>query len=204
MSKDKEVSVEEAIETVLADELETATETEAVEAVEAVEADTVEEVVETDELAELQKKLVVSEEALKEQKDLVLRTKAHSQNEIRKAGLDAESKVKRTLKRFTEALLPVIDSLEMAISHANKEDEDLKAMVEGVELTLKSMVDAFSKVGIKQIDPMGEQANPEKHQIVSQQKVEGKGANEVIVVMQKGYEFNGQIIRPAMVAVAQA
>lgn len=199
MSKEQEVSVEEAIETVLADEV-----------VEVVEGETEEsetdeqEVVEINELEELGKKLVTLESDIKEQKDLVVRAQAHAQNEIRKAGLDAENKVKRTLKRFTEALLPVIDSLEMAISHANKEDETLKAMVEGVELTLKSMVDAFSKVGIKQIDPIGEQANPEKHQIVSQQKEEGKTANEVIVVMQKGYEFNGQVIRPAMVAVAQA
>lgn len=199
MSKEQEVSVEEAIETVLADEVEGKVESETTEP-EAAE----EEIAEINELAELEKKLTASEDNLKEQKDLVVRAQAHAQNEIRKAGLDAESKVKRTLKRFTEALLPVIDSLEMAISHANKEDETLKAMVEGVELTLKSMVDAFSKVGIKQIDPIGEQANPEKHQIVSQQKVEGKVANEVIVVMQKGYEFNGQVIRPAMVAVAQA
>lgn len=199
MSKEQEVSVEEAIETVLADEVEGKVESETTEP-EATE----EEIVEINELEELRKKLASSEESLKEQKDLVVRAQAHAQNEIRKAGLDAENKVKRTLKRFTEALLPVIDSLEMAISHANKEDESLKAMVEGVELTLKSMVDAFSKVGIKQIDPIGEQANPERHQIVSQQKVEGKAANEVIVVMQKGYEFNGQVIRPAMVAVAQA
>jgi len=120
MSKEQEVSVEEAIETVLADEVEGKVESETTEP-EATE----EEIVEINELEELRKKLASSEESLKEQKDLVVRAQAHAQNEIRKAGLDAENKVKRTLKRFTEALLPVIDSLEMAISHANKEDESL-------------------------------------------------------------------------------
>ena len=66
----------------------------------------------------------------------MLRAKALAQNEIRKAGIDAESKVKRTLKRFTEALLPVADSLEMAIKHIDKENEALAKMAEGVEITL--------------------------------------------------------------------
>ena len=189
MSEEQKKTVEEAIDTVLGEEQEAAVETETVE---------------LDAVEELTKKLALAEEELKEQKDQVIRAKAHAQNEIRKAGIDAESKVKRTLKRFTEALLPVADSLEMAITHIDKDNEALAKMAEGVELTLKSMIDSFLKVGIVQLDPLGEQANPEKHQIVSQQKIEGKAANEVVAVMQKGYEYNGQVIRPAMVMVASA
>ncbi|MEI6896126.1 MAG: nucleotide exchange factor GrpE [Psychromonas sp.] len=208
MSEEQKVSVEEAIETVLGEEKE-AVEVEAVEAETAeVEAELVEPEAatetEADIIAALNKKLTVAEDELKIQKDQVVRAKAHAQNEIRKAGLDAENKVKRTLKRFTEALLPVADSLEMAISHIDKDNEALTKMAEGVELTLKSMIDSFEKVGIVQLNPVGEQANPEKHQIVSQQKIDGKAANEIVVVMQKGYEYNGQVIRPAMVMVASA
>jgi len=199
MSEEQKVSVEEAIETVLGEDQQ------AVEA-ELVEPEASEEQAdkEINMIEELGTKLALAEEELKEQKDQVIRAKAHAQNEIRKAGLDAESKVKRTLKRFTEALLPVADSLEMAIAHIDKENEEVAKMAEGVELTLKSMIDSFAKVGIVQLNPVGEQANPEKHQIVSQQPIEGKPANEVVVVMQKGYEYNGQIIRPAMVMVASA
>jgi len=201
MSEEQKKTVEEAIETVLGEEQEAAVEVEA----ELVEPEVVDEqAAEVNEVEELTKKLALIEEELKEQKAEVLRTKAWAQNEARKAGIDAESKVKRTLKRFTEALLPVADSLEMAITHIDKENEALAKMAEGVELTLKSMIDSFVKVGIVQINPVGEQANPEKHQIVSQQKIEGKAANEVVVVMQKGYEYNGQVIRPAMVMVASA
>jgi len=201
MSEEQKVSVEEAIETVLAEDQQPVE----VEA-ELVEPEASEEQAEKElnMIEVLGTKLALAEEELKEQKDQVVRAKAHAQNEIRKAGIDAESKVKRTLKRFTEALLPVADSLEMAITHIDKENEAVAKMAEGVELTLKSMIDSFSKVGIVQINPVGEQANPEKHQIVSQQKIEGKAANEVVVVMQKGYEYNGQIIRPAMVMVASA
>ena len=207
MSEEQKVSVEEAIESVLNEDVD-ASEVEAKDALEAelLEPETVEEqpAEEVNMVEELGKKLALAEEEIAVQKDLVVRATAHAQNEIRKAGIDAESKVKRTLKRFTEALLPVADSLEMAISHIDKENEALAKMAEGVELTLKSMIDSFSKVGIVQINPVGEQANPEKHQIVSQQKIEGKEANEVVVVMQKGYEYNGQVIRPAMVMVASA
>ena len=206
MSEEQKVSVEEAIETVLAEEA-NATVPEATVEAELLEPEVVDEEQSTKEvnmIEELGKKLALAEEEVTVQKDLVVRAKAHAQNEIRKAGIDAESKVKRTLKRFTEALLPVADSLEMAVSHIDKENEALAKMAEGVELTLKSMIDSFAKVGIVQINPVGEQANPEKHQIVSQQKIEGKAANEVVVVMQKGYEYNGQVIRPAMVMVGAA
>ena len=206
MSEEQKVSVEEAIETVLGEEAEVVESAEATVEAELLDPEVVEEqsAKEVNMVEELGKKLALAEEEIKVQKDLVVRAKAHAQNEIRKAGIDAESKVKRTLKRFTEALLPVADSLEMAISHIDKDNEALAKMAEGVELTLKSMIDSFSKVGIVQINPVGEQANPERHQIVSQQKAEGKAANEVVVVMQKGYEYNGQVIRPAMVMVASA
>ena len=196
MTEDNKNSVEEAIETVL-DEESVSPELQ----VESELVDTAEEVNPVD---ELNNKLALLEEELKVQKDAVVRAQAYAQNEIRKAGIDAESKVKRTLKRFTEALLPVADSLEMAVNHIDKENEAEAKMAEGVELTLKAMIDSFAKVGIVQMNPVGEQANPEKHQIVSQQPIEGKAENEVVVVMQKGYEYNGQVIRPAMVMVASA
>ncbi len=209
MSEEQKVSVEEAIETVLGEEAEAPEAVKTAVEPELVEPEVVEETAEElNMIEELGKKLALTEEKLAAtEKELAAQEalkQAAIQNEIRKAGIDAESKVKRTLKRFTEELLPVADSLEMAVSHIDKENEALAKMAEGVELTLKSMIDSFAKVGIIQINPVGEQANPEKHQIVSQQKIEGKAVNEVVVVMQKGYEYNGQIIRPAMVMVGAA
>lgn len=208
MSEENKNAVEESMETVIEEKnTEAAKENEVVTdeiESEEVAASTVDEKQKmTDMIELLGNKLAVAEEEVKVEKDNVIRAKAHAQNEIRKSGIDAESKVKRTLKRFTEELLPVIDSLEMAISHIDKENEAVKALGEGVEMTLKSMVSAFTKIGITQLNPVGEQADANKHQIVSQQVIEGKEANEVVVVMQKGYEYNGSLIRPAMVMVAQ-
>ncbi|MBB1273511.1 MULTISPECIES: nucleotide exchange factor GrpE [Psychromonas] len=200
MSEEQKKTVEEAIETVLGEEAveqnaETITEDVAVEVVDeqAVQIET------------LTKKLALAEEALAEQKDLVIRAQAFSQNEIRKAGIDAENRRKSVLRTFANALTPVVDHLELAIQHADKENETLKPMVEGVEMTLTELLKAIASIGIQQIDPIGETLNPEKHQAMSMQVVEGVAPNQVVAVMQKGYELNGgQVIRPAMVVVSKA
>lgn len=156
-------------------------------------------------IEELEAKLALAEEALKEQKDLVIRAQAFSQNEIRKAGVDAENRRKSVLKMFANALTPVVDHLELAILHADKDNEILKPMLDGVTMTLTELLKALSSLGIQQINPVGEALNPEKHQAMTMQFVEGIAANQVVTVMQKGYELSGgHVIRPAMVVVSKA
>lgn len=155
-------------------------------------------------IEELNKKLALAEQKIIDQKDSVVRAQADMENLRRRAALDIEKAHKFALDKFADGLLPVIDSLEMAISHADKEDEALKPMVDGVELTLKSMLDTIEKFGLKVIDPKDEEFNPEKHQAMSIQVVEGVAANQVIAVMQKGYELNGRLLRPAMVMVSKS
>ena len=159
---------------------------------------------EVDQLAALTKKLAIAEKKIDDQKDSVLRAQADMENLRRRAAQDIEKAHKFALDKFADGLLPVIDSLEMAISHADKDDEALKPMVDGVELTLKSMLATIEKFGLKVIDPKDEVFNPEKHQAMSMQAVEGVSANQVIAVMQKGYELNGRLVRPAMVMVSKA
>jgi molecular chaperone GrpE len=209
MSEEQKKSVEEAIETVLGEDVAEATvETETT--AENVVEETLEEVIDestkqANAIAELTQKLAAAEEALKEQKDLVIRAQAFAQNEIRKAGIDAENRRKSVLRTFANALTPVVDHLELAILHADKENETLKPMVDGVEMTLTELLKAIASIGIQQINPMGETLDPEKHQAMSMQVVEGVPANEIIAVMQKGYELSGgQVVRPAMVVVAKA
>ncbi|MEL0629062.1 nucleotide exchange factor GrpE [Psychromonas aquatilis] len=192
MSEEQKQTVDETIESVLGDEN--------------VEAD-VTESIDTDAalIEELTQKLAAAEEEIKEQKDKVIRAQAFAQNEIRKAGIDAESRRKSVLKNFANALTPVVDHLELAIQHADKENEAIKPMLDGVEMTLTELLKAISSIGIQQIDPIGEALNPEKHQAMSMQVVEGVEPNQVVAVMQKGYELSGgQVIRPAMVVVSKA
>ena len=196
MSEDQKVTPEEQVEDLQAENVEAQAQAET--------EGTVETSKELDMIAELSKKLALAEQKVKDQQDSVVRAKAEMENVRRRATQDVEKAHKFALDKFAEGLLPVIDSMELAISHADQEDEALKPMIEGVELTLKSMLTTIEKFGLKPIDPTNEAFDPEKHQAMSMQAVEGVPANQVIAVMQKGYELNGRLIRPAMVMVSKA
>ena len=72
-----------------------------------------------------------------------------------------------------------------------------------MDLTLKKLFDCLEKFGVKAIDPAGEKFDPEWHEAVSMQQLEGSAPGQVVTVMQKGYELNGRLVRPAMVVVAK-
>ncbi|MCE0558714.1 MULTISPECIES: nucleotide exchange factor GrpE [unclassified Motilimonas] len=169
-------------------------------------ADAVEGEFETGEdarIAELEKKLAAAEEKIAEQKDSVVRAAAEVQNIRSRTAKDVEKAHKFALDKFAAELLPVIDNMELALSHADHENDDLKPMIEGVELTLKAMLSSVEKFGVVAIDPKDAPFDPEKHQAMSMQEIPGVPANTVIAVMQKGYELNGRVIRPAMVMVSK-
>ncbi|HAS8559139.1 TPA: nucleotide exchange factor GrpE [Vibrio vulnificus] len=154
-------------------------------------------------IAELEAALLASEASVKEQQDSVLRAKAEVENMRRRTEQEIDKARKYALNRFAEELLPVIDNLERAIQAADAESEAVKPLLEGVELTHKTFVDVVSKFGLKEINPEGQPFNPEWHQAMSIQESPDHESNTVMFVMQKGYELNGRVIRPAMVMVAK-
>ncbi|KPA52937.1 heat shock protein GrpE [Photobacterium leiognathi subsp. mandapamensis] len=179
--------------------------------VETVEVEAVEgEFVETEEelysarIAELEAALLASEAQANEAKDMALRARAEGENVRRRSEQEIDKARKYALNKFAEELLPVIDNLERALEMADKTDESSKAMMEGVELTLKTMTDTVAKFGLTQINPQGEAFNPEFHQAMAIQESTEFAPNTVMMVMQKGYELNGRVIRPAMVMVSKA
>ena len=155
-------------------------------------------------IAELEAALLTSDAKVKEAQDNVLRARAEGENVRRRSEVEIDKARKFALNKFTEELLPVIDNLERAIEMADKNDEALKSMIEGVELTLKTMTATVEKFGLKQHNPVGEAFNPEFHQAMSIQESAEHEPNTVMLVMQKGYELNGRITRPAMVMVSKA
>ena len=136
-------------------------------------------------------------------KDAALRAQADAQNVKRRAEQDVEKARKFALEGFSRELLPVVDNLERALESAAGDDEAIKPIAEGVELTLKSLLDALGKFNVEPVDPHGEPFDPQLHQamsIVDNPEVE---PNTVIAVMQKGYTLNGRLVRPAMVMVSK-
>jgi len=154
-------------------------------------------------IAQLEAALLSSEAKVKDQQDDVLRAKAEVENMRRRTEQEIDKARKYALNKFAEELLPVIDNLERAIQAADTENEAVKPILEGVELTHKTFVDTVAKFGLKEINPEGEAFNPEFHQAMSIQESPDHESNTVMFVMQKGYELNGRVVRPAMVMVAK-
>ena len=157
--------------------------------------------VETDELSEL--------EALQEEvamaKDAALRAQADAINAQRRAELDVEKARKFALERFANDLLPVVDNLERALEASAGSDADgIAGVVEGVELTLKSLVDVLAKNGVTPVDPHGQPFDPQVAQAMSMIENPDVEPNTVTAVMQKGYLLKDRLLRPAMVMVSKA
>ncbi|MCZ4374085.1 nucleotide exchange factor GrpE [Vibrio diazotrophicus] len=154
-------------------------------------------------IAQLEAALLSTEQRLKDQQDSVLRAKAEVENMRRRSEQEIDKARKFALNRFAEELLPVIDNLERAIQAADMDNEAIKPVIEGVELTHKTFIGVIEKFGLKEINPEGEAFNPEFHQAMSIQESPDHESNTVMFVMQKGYELNGRVVRPAMVMVAK-
>lgn len=155
------------------------------------------------EVAELELQLAAANERAQAEKDQALRALAEMENLRRRAAQDVEKAQKFALEKFAGDLLPVIDSLERALEHTDKDNADFKAVYEGVELTLKSMLTTLEKFGVLQIDPQGAPFDPNKHEAMSMVESAEVAPNSVLAVMMKGYELNGRVLRPAMVMVAK-
>lgn len=134
--------------------------------------------------------------------DRALRLQAEMENLRKRTARDVENAHKYALERFVGDLLPVIDSIELGIEAAANA-ADAAGLREGMELTRKLALDTVARFGVQPIEPVGAKFNPEVHQAVSVQQVAGVEPGTVLSVMQKGWELNGRLLRPAMVVVAK-
>ena len=152
-------------------------------------------------IAQLEAELAQSQSGVR---DAQLRAQAEIENIRRRTEIDVEKAHKFALEKFANELLPVIDSLERALEVADKENPELASMIEGIELTLKSLLGAVRKFGVEVVGDTNVPFNPEIHQAMSMMESDDVAPNHVMMVMQRGYTLNGRLLRPAMVAVAKA
>jgi molecular chaperone GrpE len=135
----------------------------------------------------------------KEHHDAWLRAKAEVDNVRKRAQVDIANAHKYATENFASSLLPVMDSLEAAIT---VENATLEALRSGVELTLKQLAAVFEKANLKEVNPVGDKFDPHRHQAISMLPSD-KEPNTVINVLQKGYLLHDRVIRPALVTVAK-
>ena len=150
----------------------------------------------------LQGQLEKLQEQSKVSLDKVVRAQAEMENLRKRAARDVENAHKYALEKFTNELLPIMDSLELGLS-ASVKAKNLDDLRKGMELTLEMFNTVMEKFGITMIEPKGEKFNPELHDAVSMQETDDSNSGIIIEVMQKGYTLNGRLIRPAMVVVAK-
>jgi molecular chaperone GrpE len=157
----------------------------------------------SDEEESIERQLERTQETVKDYWDQIMRLKAEMENNRKRAIRDVENAHKFALKNFTEALLPVIDSMDMGQQAAAAENASLESIVEGTNMTTTMFVQVLEKHGLKRLNPVGEKFNPEQHQAISMIEDENVESTHIISVMQKGFSLNDRLVRPAMVIVAK-
>src|SRR6266478_4549996 len=153
------------------------------------------------ELERLQQALGEAEERARNNWEQYLRAVAELDNVRKRAQRDIEAANRYGLEKFASELLPVKDSLELAVQNAAR--ADASSLREGQEATLQLLARALEKLGVSVIDPLGEPFDPERHEAMMTRESGTAEPNSVLQVVQPGYELNGRLLRPARVIVAK-
>jgi molecular chaperone GrpE len=153
------------------------------------------------EMERLKTELAGAEERAKNHWEQYLRALADVDNVRKRGAKDLENARQFAIERFAQDLIGVKDSLELGISNAPK--ADMASLVEGQNATLRLLAKAFEKAQIEEINPEGQPFNPEQHEAMMAQPSDAP-ANTVLAVIQRGYQLNGRLLRPARVVVSAA
>jgi len=153
------------------------------------------------EMERLQQELVASEERAKNHWEQYLRALADVDNVRKRAAKDLDSTRQFAVEKFAQDLIAVKDSLELAILNSGKANSDVASLIEGQNATLRLLAKAFEKAQIEEINPQGALFNPELHEAMMAQPSD-VAPNTVLSVVQRGYQLNGRLLRPARVIVS--
>lgn len=155
-------------------------------------------------LAELKAQLAAAEEKAAKNWDSYLRGVAELDNQRKRGQRDLENALKYGTERLVGDLLPVKDSLEMALSSLEAKPE-AAALRTGVDMTLRLLMTTLERQGVVEVNPgKGDTFDPEWHEAMAAQETAEVPADRVVATVQKGYKLNGRLLRPARVLVARA
>ncbi len=153
-----------------------------------------------EELIELLKQ---KETEAKEYRDRMLRYAAEVENLKKAFKREKEEYFKFALETFMKELLPFVDNLERALEAA-KQSQDVKSLIEGIELTLKGLLKTLEKFGLKQFEAaLGDHFHPEVHEALAVEETHEHPEGTIVRTFQKGYTLHDRVIRPALVSVAK-
>jgi molecular chaperone GrpE len=137
--------------------------------------------------------------------ELAKRTKADFENFRRRMAAETQAALARGKAEVVRDVVPVLDDLERAIAAAglDPEGDAEDGLAHGVLLVFRSLREALARNGVEALDPTGERFDPRWHEALSTQPADGAESGTVLEVMQKGYRFGEQLVRPARVVVAE-
>lgn len=155
------------------------------------------------EIEELKNKLKHKEDEANEYLEMAQRLKAEFENYRKRTEKEKTDLVEYGKEQVILEILPVVDNFERALEASHGDSEEIASFKEGVNLIYRQFKGVLEKLGVKEIESLGQIFDPYKHHAVMQEEVEDKKENEIIEVFQKGYMFNNKVIRPSMVKVAK-
>ena len=134
---------------------------------------------------------------------LAQRTKADFENYRKRAARETAAAQDRGVAKLAKELLPAVDNLDRALEAAQHDgDNGASTLVSGIKLVHADVIAALSRLGIERFEPKGEQFDPQRHEAIAQQPVEGAQPGTIVEVYQRGYLLGDFVIRPARVVVA--
>ncbi len=164
---------------------------EVIEECEVVEEKTKEEI--------LEEKIITLEQQLAESKNLYFKAYADAENTKKRLEQDFAQSNKYRLQHFALEILPAIDNFERAIGTMDESDPNKK----GIEMIHSQILTALNKEGVEEIDALDKPFDPNFHHAIMMEVVEGKDANIVVEVLQKGYKIKDRILRASLVKVSE-
>lgn len=152
----------------------------------------------------LEEKLLDAEKRADLQWDQATRALAELDNVRKRSAREVENAHKYGIEQFAKALLPILDSLEQALSSVKLDASGPDSAMQGIELTLKLFQDTLKKFSIEVIEPQDLPFDPQWHEAMSIQETAGVPPGTVVMVLQKGYRLNDRLLRPARVMVSKS
>ncbi len=159
---------------------------------------------ELDPLTVLQNEVEAMREEAGKNWDLYLRERADLENVRKRNQRDKEDAIRYANDRLLKEMVPVLDNLERAIEHAAQEEADNQGLIEGVNMTINQFRKALEDFGVKAINAIGADFDPNLHQAMGQLESADQAPNTVVTEFQKGYLLHDRLLRPSLVMVAKA
>ena len=153
-------------------------------------------------IEELEEEIIKLKEEVAASKNAYFKAYADAENLKKRLQAEADNVRHYRIQSFAVEVLPIIDNLERALN-VKSDDESLKNYVKGFEMIYQQLIATLEKEGVKEIEALNKPFDPNVHQALMQESVEGVESGIVVEVLQKGYMLKDRVLRATLVKVSE-